>query len=34
MCNVALVQYDLGGGANGHLGLLLTPVEYVAGMLL
>ena len=28
MRNAASVPSDLGGGANGHLGLLLTPTEY------
>ena len=28
MRNAASVPTDLGGGANGHLGLLLTDVEY------
>ena len=26
--NAASVQLDLGGGANGHLGLVKTPLEY------
>ena len=26
--NASSVPCDLGGGANGHLGLVLTPVEY------
>ena len=26
--NVSLIQSTLGGGAHGHLGLVLTPVEY------
>ena len=30
MRNAASVPTDLGGGANGHLGLLLTPTEYLA----
>ena len=30
MRNAASVPSDLGGGANGHLGLLLTPTEYVS----
>ena len=30
MRNAASVPSDLGGGANGHLGLLLTPAEYLA----
>ena len=28
--NSSRVQSDLGGGAHGHLGLVLTPVEYAA----
>ena len=28
MCNASSVPSDLGGGANGHLGLLLSPVDY------
>ena len=27
--NAAQVTSDLGGGANGHLGLVLTPAEYI-----
>ena len=30
MRNAASVPTDLGGGANGHLGLLFTPAEYLA----
>ena len=29
MRNAASVQSDLGGGANGHLGLLLSPPDYI-----
>ena len=25
--NAACVNYDLGGAANGHLGLILTPLQ-------
>ena len=28
--NATAVTSDLGGGAHGHLGLVLTPAEYVA----
>ena len=28
MRNASSVPSDLGGGANGHLGLLLSPVDY------
>ena len=27
--NAAQVTSDLGGGANGHIGLVLTPAEYL-----
>ena len=27
--NASGVTWDLGGGAHGHLGLLLTPTEYL-----
>ena len=27
--NATSVSTDLGGGANGHFGLMLTPVEYI-----
>ena len=27
--NAATVTCELGGGANGHLGLVLTPLEYI-----